>query len=46
MWITSTRPTTVTSRSTKCTLALKLAGRPITVKEAEPVTWWVWMRKK
>jgi uncharacterized damage-inducible protein DinB len=27
-------------------LALKLAGRPISVKEAGPVTWWVWMRKK
>jgi uncharacterized damage-inducible protein DinB len=27
-------------------LALKLAGRPITDKEAGPVTWWVWMRKK
>ena len=26
-------------------LALKLAGRPITNKEAGPVTWWVWMRK-
>jgi len=26
-------------------LALKLAGRPITDKEAGPVTWWVWMRK-
>jgi uncharacterized damage-inducible protein DinB len=27
-------------------LALKLAGRPISDKEVEPVTWWVWMRKK
>jgi uncharacterized damage-inducible protein DinB len=27
-------------------LALKLAGRPISNKEAGPVTWWVWMRKK
>ena len=27
-------------------LALKLAGRPITNKEAGPVTWGVWMRKK
>ena len=27
-------------------LALKLAGRPITDKEAGPVTWGVWMRKK
>jgi len=27
-------------------LALKLAGRPMTNKEAGPVTWWVWMRKK
>src|ERR1700675_1846623 len=27
-------------------LALKLAGRAITDKEAGPVTWWVWMRKK
>jgi len=27
-------------------LALKLAGRPITNDEAEPVTWRVWMRKK
>lgn len=26
-------------------LALKLAGRPITDKEAGPVTWSVWMRK-
>jgi uncharacterized damage-inducible protein DinB len=26
-------------------LALKLAGRPMTNKEAGPVTWWVWMRK-
>ena len=27
-------------------LALKLAGRPISDKEAGPVTWRVWMRKK
>jgi uncharacterized damage-inducible protein DinB len=27
-------------------LALKLAGRPITNKEAGPVTWRVWMNKK
>ena len=27
-------------------LALKLAGRPITNKEAGPVTWGVWMLKK
>ena len=27
-------------------LALKLAGRPITNKEAGPLTWRVWMRKK
>ena len=27
-------------------LILKLAGRPITDKEAGPVTWGVWMRKK
>src|SRR6476646_7301544 len=27
-------------------LALKLAGSPITDKEAGPVTWGVWMRKK
>jgi hypothetical protein len=27
-------------------LALKLAGRPISDKEAGPVTWGVWMRKK
>jgi uncharacterized damage-inducible protein DinB len=27
-------------------LALKLAGRPIGDKDAGPVTWWVWMRKK
>ncbi len=27
-------------------LALKLAGRPITDKEAGPLTWGVWMRKK
>lgn len=27
-------------------LALKVAGRPISDKEAGPVTWWVWMRKK
>jgi len=27
-------------------LALKLAGRPITDKEAGPVTWGVWMRRK
>jgi uncharacterized damage-inducible protein DinB len=27
-------------------LALKMAGRPITDKEAGPVTWSVWMRKK
>ncbi len=27
-------------------LALKLAGRPLTDKEAGPVTWGVWMRKK
>jgi uncharacterized damage-inducible protein DinB len=27
-------------------LALKLAGRPLTDKEAGPVSWWVWMRKK
>jgi uncharacterized damage-inducible protein DinB len=27
-------------------LALKMAGRPITDKEAGPVTWDVWMRKK
>jgi uncharacterized damage-inducible protein DinB len=27
-------------------LALKMAGRPISDKEAGPVTWWVWMRKK
>lgn len=27
-------------------LALKLAGRPISDKEAGPVTWWVWMRKR
>jgi len=27
-------------------LALKAAGRPITDKEAGPVTWGVWMRKK
>ena len=27
-------------------LALKLAGRPITNKEAGPGTWGVWMRKK
>ena len=27
-------------------LALKLAGHPISDKEAGPVTWWVWMRKK
>jgi uncharacterized damage-inducible protein DinB len=27
-------------------LALKLAGRPISDKEAGPVTWSVWMRKK
>ena len=26
-------------------LALKVADRPITDKEAGPVTWWVWMRK-
>jgi len=27
-------------------LALKMAGRPITNKEAGPLTWGVWMRKK
>ena len=27
-------------------LALKVAGRPMTDKEAGPVTWGVWMRKK
>jgi uncharacterized damage-inducible protein DinB len=27
-------------------LALKLAGRPMTDKEAGPITWGVWMRKK
>jgi uncharacterized damage-inducible protein DinB len=27
-------------------LAFKLAGRPITDKEAGPLTWGVWMRKK
>ncbi len=27
-------------------LALKAAGRPLTDKEAGPVTWGVWMRKK
>jgi hypothetical protein len=27
-------------------LALKMAGRPISDKEAGPVTWGVWMRKK
>jgi uncharacterized damage-inducible protein DinB len=27
-------------------LALKLAGLPVTDKEAGPVTWSVWMRKK
>src|SRR5580658_299450 len=27
-------------------LVLKLAGRPITNKEAGPLTWGVWMRKK
>jgi uncharacterized damage-inducible protein DinB len=27
-------------------LALKMAGRPLTDKEAGPVTWGVWMRKK
>jgi uncharacterized damage-inducible protein DinB len=27
-------------------LALKLAGRPMTDKEAGPLTWGVWMRKK
>jgi len=27
-------------------LALKLVGRPITDKEAGPLTWGVWMRKK
>jgi uncharacterized damage-inducible protein DinB len=27
-------------------LALKMAGRPISDKEAGPVTWWVWMHKK
>jgi uncharacterized damage-inducible protein DinB len=27
-------------------LALKVAGRPVTDKEAGPVTWGVWMRKK
>jgi uncharacterized damage-inducible protein DinB len=27
-------------------LALKLAGHPITDKEAGPVTWGIWMRKK
>ena len=27
-------------------LALKLAGRPITNKEAGPLTWGIWMRKK
>jgi uncharacterized damage-inducible protein DinB len=27
-------------------LALKLAGRPISDKEAGPVTWSIWMRKK
>jgi len=27
-------------------LALKLTGRPLTDKEAGPVTWGVWMRKK
>ena len=27
-------------------LALKMAGRPIPDKEAGPVTWGVWMRKK
>jgi uncharacterized damage-inducible protein DinB len=27
-------------------LALKLAGRAISDKEAGPATWWVWMRKK
>jgi len=27
-------------------LALKLAGHPITNKEAGPITWRVWMRKK
>ena len=27
-------------------LALKMAGRPMTDKEAGPVTWGVWMRKK
>jgi len=27
-------------------LALKLAGRPIADKEAGPITWGVWMRKK
>jgi methionine salvage enolase-phosphatase E1 len=26
-------------------LTLKMAGRPISDKEAGPVTWWVWMRK-
>ena len=27
-------------------LALKVAGHPLTDKEARPVTWGVWMRKK
>ena len=27
-------------------LALKVAGRPMTDKEAGPITWGVWMRKK
>ncbi len=27
-------------------LALKLAGRPLTNKEAGPLTWRVWMNKK
>jgi uncharacterized damage-inducible protein DinB len=27
-------------------LALKLAGRPITNKQAGPITWGIWMRKK
>ncbi len=27
-------------------LALKMAGRPVTDKEAGPITWGVWMRKK
>jgi uncharacterized damage-inducible protein DinB len=26
-------------------LALKIAGRPLSNREAGPLTWWVWMRK-